>query len=432
MNRKSFDFDWVSIVLCMLLALGGWVAIYAVSSHAGLATVEGVVAPAKSLLSTEHGKQLMWIGISAIIALIILAMDNRFLEALSYIFYGGTIVLLLSVFVIGKEVNGAHSWIAIGGFSLQPTELAKVATAMALAKYMSSLNFSLENRNDLLSAAGIVLLPMLITLLQNDTGSALVFGSFLFIFYREGLTPLIPISLLLIGFVCILTLGVGNQWITAGVLGGLTIVSFYILYNKKYWQRWLGLHASVLVMALVLSFSTNFIVLKVLQTHQRNRIMVLFNPNVDPRGLGYNSIQSKIAIGSGGLFGQGIWQGKYTKNKFVPKQSTDFIFCTVGEEGGWIGSTVLLLMFFGLILRVRYLGEHSKTKYARIYGYGVMSILFFHVFVNIGMAIGLVPVIGIPLPFYSYGGSSLLAFTILIFVLINHFSYRSTILGAKY
>ncbi|MFN0201946.1 MAG: rod shape-determining protein RodA [Bacteroidia bacterium] len=421
MNRKSFDFDWISILLCGLLMLGGWMAIYAVSNTSDAA-----------LFTTNHGKQLIWVGVSAFVALVILSLDNRFIEAISYFVYGGSLLLLLSVFVLGRTVNGAHSWLVFGGISLQPTELAKVATAMALAKYMSSLNFNLNDREHFLTAVGIVLTPMLITLLQNDTGSALVFGSFLFVFYREGLTPLVPLVLLITIFVAVLTLWLNNQVLSISIFAGLTAISCYAFFSKKYWQRIVLIHGIAFVLIAVFSLSTNLIVNKVLQPHQRNRIMVLFNPNIDPQGLGYNSIQSKIAIGSGGLLGKGFLKGNYTKYKFVPKQVTDFIFCTVGEEGGWIGSAFLVLAFLVLILRAVYLGEHSKTKYARIYGYSVASILFFHVFVNIGMAIGLVPVIGIPLPFFSYGGSSLLSFTILIFLLINHFSYRSTILGAKY
>lgn len=419
MNRKSFDFDWISILLYTLLVMGGWLAIFAVSSSSTLPFWE-----------TNHGKQLIWIVISLVVAIIILSLDNRFLEAISYIFYGFSILLLISVFIIGRKVNGATSWLAFGGVSLQPSEIAKVAVGMALAKYMNSLNFSLENKRNLAISAGIVLLPALITLLQNDTGSALVFGSLIIVFYREGLTPLIPLSGLLIIFICVLTLGLQNQLLTISILSGLTLITFFIIANKKDWTRWATIHSIALVLAIVLSFSTHFIVSK-LQKHQQNRIMVLFNPQIDPMDTGYNVIQSKIAIGSGGLWGKGFLQGNYTKYKFVPKQVTDFIYCTVGEEGGWWGASLVILLFFSLIMRVRYLAENSKTKYARVYGYSVLSVLFFHVLINVGMAIGVIPVIGIPLPFYSYGGSSLLAFTVLLFILINHYSYRSTILGKK-
>ncbi|MBX7240850.1 MAG: rod shape-determining protein RodA [Bacteroidia bacterium] len=419
MNRKTFDFDWISIILYVLLVIGGWMAIFAVSSTSTL-----------PFWSTNHGKQLMWIGASFIMGVIILSLDNRFLETISYIVYGLSILLLLSVFVIGKEVYGATSWLEFGGVSLQPSEFAKVATGMALAKYMTSLNYTVENTRNLLVSLGIIILPALITLFQNDTGSALVFGSFIIVLYREGLNPLVPLTGLLIVFVCVLTLGVNNQIITFSILTGITLIVFYIIHSKKDWVRWAIIHGVALLLAIILSISTNFIVSK-LQKHQQNRIMVLFNPQIDPTDTGYNVIQSKIAIGSGGLIGKGFLQGNYTKYKFVPKQVTDFIFCTVGEEGGWLGATTVIVLFFLLIMRIRYLAEYSKTRYARIYGYSVVSIFFFHVLVNIGMTIGFIPVIGIPLPFFSYGGSAILAFSILFFIMINHYSYRSTILGTK-
>lgn len=419
MNRKTFDFDWISIVLYLLLVIGGWMAIYAVSSTSSL-----------PFMQTNHGKQLMWIGISLVVGVIILSLDSRFLEAISYILYGSSLLLLLSVFVIGKKVSGATSWLEFGGVSLQPSEFAKVATGMALAKYMTSLNFSIENPKNLLLSLLIIIAPALITLLQNDTGSALVFGSFVIVLYREGLNPLVPLVGVLLVFVAVLTLGLNNQLITIAILTGITLTSFYFIHSKKHITRWIVIHGIALSLAIAFSFSTSYIVSK-LQKHQQNRIMVLFNPQIDPMDTGYNVIQSKIAIGSGGLLGKGFLQGNYTKYKFVPKQVTDFIFCTVGEEGGWVGSSVVVLMFFLLILRIRYLAESSKTRYARIYGYSVVAVFFFHTLVNIGMTIGFIPVIGIPLPFYSYGGSAILAFSILFFIMINHYSYRSTVLGTK-
>ena len=368
MNRKSFDFDWVSIILYMLLLIGGWMAIYAVSSTSTL-----------PFWSTNHGKQLMWIGISLVMGIIVLSLDNRFLEAISYFAYGFSLLLLVSVFVIGKEVYGATSWLEFGGVSLQPSEFAKVATGMALAKYMTSLNYSLENARNLLITVLIIVAPALITILQNDTGSALVFGSFIIVLYREGLKPWVPLIGILTLFVCVLTLGVNNQVITFSILTGITLVVFYIVHNKRDWVRWAVIHSVALVLAFGLSFSTNFIVSK-LQAHQRNRIMVLFNPQIDPSDTGYNVIQSKIAIGSGGLTGKGFLQGNYTKYKFVPKQVTDFIYCTVGEEGGWFGASTVIILFFLLILRLRHLAESSKTRYARIYGYSVVSIFFFRFF----------------------------------------------------
>jgi rod shape determining protein RodA len=423
MTRKSFDFDWLTILLYFLLVFAGWLTIYTVSSGGN----------AKDLFdwSMNHGKQFIWICISIVTALVIMVMDNRFLEAISYILYGTAILLLLAVLVVGKEVNGARSWILIGGIQLQPAEFAKVATAMALARYMSAINFSMDHPRQFMVAAAMVLAPALIVILQNDTGSALVFGSFLIVFYREGLNPVFPVLMLLVAFVCVLTLGVSSQWLVVGILLLITGVSFFLLFDKKEIVKLLFFHAAAFAFFLGLSFSTDLLVRHMPQ-HQQNRIMVLFDPGIDPQGSGYNIIQSKIAIGSGGFAGKGFLEGNYTKYKFVPKQVTDFIYCTIGEEWGWLGTFTVVLLFFLLLMRIKFLAENSKTRYARVYGYGVLAILFFHVMVNIGMTIGLVPVIGIPLPFFSYGGSSLLSFTILIFILINHFSYRRTILGSKY
>lgn len=419
MNRKSFDFDWISILLYSLLTIIGWMAIYAVTESSSL-----------TFFSTNYGKQLMWIGFSILAAIIILSLDSRFLEVLSYVIYGISILLLSSVLVIGSKVNGATSWLIFGGVSLQPSEIAKFATGMALARYISSLNYSINKPKDLAISLAIIGLPAIITLLQNDTGSALVFGSFVIVLFREGLTPLVPIAGLVAIFVSVLTLGVNNQYISIPIFAVIAFISFMVLYTKRDIKKWAIIHLVGLGLMVALSFSTNFIVSK-LQKHQQTRIMVLFNPYIDREGSGYNVIQSEIAIGSGGFFGKGFLRGNYTKYKFVPKQVTDFIFCTIGEEGGWLGTTFVLLLYFGLIMRARFLAENSKTKYARVYGYSVVSIFFFHVFINVGMAIGLVPVIGIPLPFFSYGGSSLLAFTVCLFILINLYSYRSQVLGAK-
>lgn len=423
MQRKRIDVDWITTVLFITLVVAGWMTIYAVSSLDGDGLFDG---------ATNHGKQFMWMGISAVAAILILSLDNRFLEEISYIAYGASVLLLLSVFFIGTEVNGATSWLSVGGIRIQPAEFAKVTTAMALAKYMSSMNFNMSNLRHLLIAALMVIIPPIIIILQNDTGSALVFGSFIIMFYREGLSPLIPVMILLLAFVGLLTLGLGNQLIVISVLVGLAIFSFAIFYNKRIVSKLISAHVLALGFFIMVSFGTDLFVNRVLAEHQKTRIMVLFDPEIDPRGSGYNIIQSKIAIGSGGLIGKGFLEGNYTKAKFVPMQVTDFIFCTIGEEHGWMGSSFIILVFFALLWRVKFISENSKTRYTRIYGYGVISIIFFHLLINVGMTIGLVPVIGIPLPMFSYGGSSLLSFTILVFILINHYSYRINILGSKY
>lgn len=422
MNRKSFDFDLITISLFALLAFMGWLTIYAVTSATG--TTDPLA------LNEEHGRQMMWIGISLVAGFIVLMLDIRFLEGISYIAYGAAILTLIAVLFIGKEVNGAKSWLIIGGVQFQPSEFAKLATAMALAKYMSSVGFSLKHPREFLIAAAIIILPALVIIAQNDTGSALVFGSFIFVFFREGLNPILPIFILLVATIAILTLGLENQIIMMGIIAGFIILSYVFTFSKKQAIKSAIIHVFAAAFFIGLSYSTQSIVSKMPEHHQK-RIMVLFNPEIDPRGAGYNVIQSKIAIGSGGLSGKGFLQGNYTKYKFVPKQETDFIFCTIGEEYGWLGTSFVLIVFFLLLARLRFMSENAKTRFARIYGYSVLSILFFHVMINVGMTIGLVPVIGIPLPFFSYGGSSLLAFSILLAIMVNLYSYRVSILGSK-
>ncbi|MEM9984863.1 MAG: rod shape-determining protein RodA, partial [Bacteroidota bacterium] len=413
MRRRSVDFDWLTMVLYAALVLMGWMAIYAVSS--------GINGASPFDLSLIHGKQLIWIGISLVLGLVILSLDYQFIETTSYLVYGLSIGVLILTLIIGKEVNGAKSWLMIGSQPFQPSEFAKIATALALSRYMSKLGFTFSNLKDLLGAIGIVLLPAVVVILQNDTGSALVFFSLILVFYRHGLHPLVLIFSLFTALVAIATLWLGEPLWVLGSLVGLAVVSFWLLYNGKRWSRLLTLHLLALGFYAALTFSVDYL-FNQLQIHQQYRIQVWFDPMVDPSGAGYNVIQSKIAIGSGGILGKGFLDGNYTKYQFVPKQETDFIFCTIGEEFGWLGSSVVLILFMALITRIFQLSELSKTRYARIYGYSVMSILFFHVLVNVGMTIGLVPVIGIPLPFFSYGGSSLIAFTILISIMLNFYS----------
>lgn len=424
MNRRSGDMDFITLFLMLGLALFGWLTIYAVSTGSEPGNLFD--------LSRNHGRQFVWILIATVVAVVIMALDSRFLEGISYLAYGFSLLLLIVVLFIGREVNGAKGWLVIGSVQFQPAELAKVGTAMALARLMSQLNFSLKNRRQLLTAAAIVLAPALVVILQNDTGSALVFGSLLIVFFREGLSPLVPIALVAVGATAIATLWSGNPLVVSVALLALGFVAFLWLARSQ--RRKVGLFFMVMAAALLLaafSWSVDTIVHKYLQPHQQNRIMVLFDPEVDPQGAGYNVKQSKIAIGSGGFWGKGFLEGNYTKYEFVPKQVTDFIYCTVGEERGWVGSVFLIGMFFLLLMRVRFIAENAKTRYARVYGYSVLSIVFFHVAINVGMTIGLAPVIGIPLPFFSYGGSSLLAFTVLITVLVNLYSFRSAVLGAK-
>lgn len=422
MNRKSFDLDMITLALYFGLVLLGWMTIYAVSSANGQDELFN--------LSFIHGKQILWIGISLVLGIGIIALDYRFIEAVSWGAYAASILLLIVVIFIGKEINGARSWIVISGQPFQPSEFAKTATALALAKYLSRQNVSMSTGKHFLTALLIILTPAIIIILQNDTGSALVFGSFLIVLFRKGMTSLIPLGLMLTGAVAILTLYFGQPWYVIGGIVGIMLISFAFFSNKRNWSKVLILHLAITAFFILLSISTNSIVKK-LPEHQQNRIMVLFDPQQDPLGKGYNVIQSQIAISSGGLQGKGYLNGNYTKYRFVPKQETDFIFCTVGEEYGWLGSSMVILLFFFLIWRLKHLAENSKTSFSLYYGYAVLAIIFFHVVVNVGMTVGLVPVIGIPLPFFSYGGSSLLNFTILLSIMINFYSYRSSVLGTK-
>ncbi|MDP5171337.1 MAG: rod shape-determining protein RodA [Bacteroidia bacterium] len=422
MARKNYEIDFLSILLYLALVLLGWVSIYAVSSDGGDVSMWD--------FGTEHGRQMIWIGISLLLGLVILGLDSRIFEPLAYVAYGVGLTVLLFTLFVGKEVNGAKAWLTFGPAAIQPAEFMKVAAALALGRYMSEQQFTVRNIRKLLIAGSFVIIPALIVILQNDTGSALVFGSFLIVFYREGLSPLIPILLILIVIVVVLTLWLESLWIMIAIIAGITLVSFVVTFSRKNMMRLGALHLAVALGFGLLSFSTNFIVSK-LPPHQQIRLKVLFDPTIDPSGAGYHVIQSKIAIGSGALTGKGFTQGSYTKFDFVPKQETDFIFCAIGEEFGWLGSSFVMIVLFVLILRVYYMAENSKTRLARVYGYCVLSILAFHVMVNIGMTIGLVPVIGIPLPFFSYGGSSLLAFTVMYFILINFYSHRMSVLGTK-
>lgn len=427
MIGRKYELDLLSILLYLVLVVMGWVTIYAVASDGGeLGMWE---------FGTEFGRQMIWIGISVVIGIVLLSLDSRLIEPVSYVAYGIGILVLLVTLIAGKEVNGAKAWLTFGSVSIQPAEFMKLATALALARYMGNPQFSVRNLKKLSIAAAIVLVPALIVILQNDTGSALVFGSLLIVFYREGLSPVFPILIILVIAIAVLTLWAGFFSVAIGILV-ITIFSFFSIVffvrsSRKNWARLLIIHLLVGFAFTGFSYSVNYIVENVLATHQQNRIKTLFDDSIDPQGAGYNVIQSKTAIGSGGFFGKGFNQGSYTKYDFVPKQSTDFIFCTVGEEFGWVGTSLILIMMFILILRVFYLAENSKTRQARVYGYSVLSILAFHVMVNVGMTIGFVPVIGIPLPFFSYGGSSLLAFSIMLFILINFYSHRTSVLGSK-
>ena len=411
------NIDWLVVFTYITLVILGWLNIYA-------AVYDEEVNKSIFNLSLNSGKQLIWIATSILIIIAILTVDFRFYDSFSFIIYGIVILLLIFVLFAGIKVSGSTSWFSIGGFRVQPSEFAKFSTALALAKYMSKVNYKLAKFNDLLITVCIIAIPSILIIVQGDTGTALVFGAFVIVLYREGLNPTIIVIGLIAIALFVLTL-VFNQLTL--IIGIITIGVLIILFGKKNWKRILTVVAGMMIVISVV-WSVDYFVNDVLKPHQQNRIKALINPEADPLGYGWNVTQSKIAIGSGGLLGKGYLQGTQTKYDFVPEQSTDFIFCTLGEEQGWIGTTVVIFLFVFLLIRIVLIAERQKETFARVYGYSVASIIFIHFLVNVGMTIGLFPVIGIPLPLFSYGGSSLWAFTILIFILLKIDAHRMQVL----
>lgn len=412
-----FNVDWLTVLLYLILCAIGWFNIHSAvydPKHPGFVDFD-----------TNYGKQFIYIMTAIVLGIVILLLDNRFFIAFSSIFYAITIVLLIAVLVVGRNVGGNQAWIPLGSFRLQPSEFAKVTTVILLARYLSGTNIRISEWRSLLSAAAIIGFPMLLIMLQPDTGSTLVFCSLIFVLYREGLSPWFLITIGLCITLFVLTLLFNQFYLIIGVVAiGLLIIWFF----KHYRNVMLGVLIGVAV-SICFIFSVKYIYTHVLKQHQKERIDILLGLTTDLRKKGYNVNQSKIAIGSGKLWGKGYLQGTQTKYSFVPEQSTDFIFCTVGEEWGFAGSVVLIGIYLFLLLRIIVLAERQRSPFSRIYAYGVASILFFHVIINIGMTIGIVPVIGIPLPFISYGGSSLWSFTILLFILIKLDSNRMGILN---
>jgi len=410
LNRKFFGagIDWISISLWLSLCIIGWFNI-----HAAVFDAEN---PSIMSMNTNYGKQFIFIISAMVLATVILIIDSRFYSSIAPVFYGITLLLLILVLVVGRNVGGNQAWIAIGSFRLQPSEFAKLASCLMLAKYLNANSTKTPNMQTLVFAVLILIVPVALIMLQPDTGSALTFFALIFVFYREGY---VSGNFLLLGAASIalfiFTL-LFSEW---AVVGGLAVLALAAVYFSKKTQKNFMAIGFGLIAAVVFVFGVDFAYNDVLQSHQRNRIEVLLGKIDDPRGEGYNVNQSLIAIGSGQLLGKGYLEGTQTKYNFVPEQSTDFIFCTVGEEWGFVGSSVLVLLYVGLLLRLIHIAERQRSTFARIYGYGVVCILFFHFFINIGMTLGIVPVIGIPLPFISYGGSSLWSFTILLFILLK-------------
>lgn len=409
---KSSSIDWLTLVIYFVFVTAGLFCIYA--------SVYKETHPDIFDTTQNYGRQLVWIGISVFIGLLILLVDEKFFYAFAYPIYGITILMLIAVLILGTTVKGSSSWIEIGGFRMQPAEFAKFGTALALAKFLGGYNVKFTDKKIQYVSAFLLLLPMAIILLQNETGSALVFASFVFVLYREGL----PGYFLFIGFMvavfAVLALLVPPIYliIAIAVMAGL----FMLVIRRN--KRNILIVWSVALLMMGFVSSVDYAFENILQPHQRSRINVLLGKEVDLKGAGYNVQQSKIAIGSGGLWGKGFLEGTQNKFRFVPEQSTDFIFCTIGEEYGFVGSVSFIVIYLLLLWRILYLAERQRYKFNRIYGYCVAGILFFHFAINIGMTLGLVPVIGIPLPFFSYGGSALLSFTVLLFIFIRLDSNR--------
>lgn len=471
-TRPSFfkNIDYMSVFIYLLLVFLGWITIYAAGydiGSGGLFDLQG-----------RPGSQLMWMGASAVVIILILVMDDIFIKAVTPWLYIAMILLLIATVFIAPDIKGSHSWLVITDtIRLQPAEFAKVATALILARWCSRYEFSMSNPRDLTVALLIFILPMLIIVMQNETGSAIVFATFLIALYREGLTG----SIIMFGFflAALFILALKFSGMTWGATDADTLIVILLVHVGVYLAveffgsaphiKWVAFvppavvfatfgiisifttvnfaYAAIASLALLLAYIVGCIVLnrgrylpvilamgitsvaifagieyffnEVLQDHQQKRILVSLGLKDDPSGAGYNVNQSIIAIGSGGLTGKGFLNGTQTKLKYVPEQDTDFIFCTVGEEFGFVGTTVVLGIYLVLLLRLIHLAERQTDPFSRIYGYSVACILFFHLVINIGMVIGIVPVIGIPLPYFSYGGSSLLSFSILLFLFLR-------------
>jgi rod shape determining protein RodA len=403
--ENRFRIDILALILFLSIAIIGIASVYSATSNQGVFT----------LFEGRSGKQLVWFCASLFFGIVIFLLNANFFELFSIYFYILFMLLLVLVLAIGVDINGARSWIKIGSFSLQPSEFAKYGTSFAVATIISRIGFSFQNKNDILKLAAVTLIPMGLIIIQGDMGSALVFLSFILVFYIEGLTPTIILLGLFMILVFVLTLVYSALYFSIAAI--LLVFLFYAFtYTNK---KLLIPSLSIVGFAIVFSMSVQFLFDNFLKEHQQKRIQVTLNLIEDNMGAGYNVNQSKIAIGSGGFSGKGFLNGSHTKGNFIPEQETDFIFCTIGEEGGWVMSSITIALYIGFILRLYYLSSRAKKKYKRIFISSLASIIFFHVLVNIGMTIGIMPVIGIPLPLISYGGSSILAFGLFIFTALK-------------
>lgn len=394
------NIDWISVIIYAALVILGWLNIYSSS----LSSTEGTFE-----------KQLIFIACTIPLIFIVLFVDGKFYEKYASIIFAVSLLSLAGLFLFGKTIAGQRCWYAIGSFTLQPSEFAKAATSLALAKYLSDTQINLKDLNRQVQALAIVLLPVLLILPQPDPGSALIYSVFLIVLYREGL----PAWYIWTGFVAIL-LFVLTLILEPYVVILIALLVLAIIHFKgRAVDRNIILSGMILAVISIFVLSVNYVFENVFKQHHRDRFNILLGKSVDLKGIGYNTNQSEIAIGSGGWIGKGFLEGTQTKGGFVPEQHTDYIFTTVGEEWGFAGSLVVILLFACLLLRVIYLAERQKTKFSRVYGYCVAAILFIHFFVNIAMVAGIFPTIGVPLPFFSYGGSGLWGFTILLFIFLK-------------
>ncbi len=406
---------WLLIIYLALVTIG-LLSIYAAAFNEAHPHIWDV--------SQNYGKQLVFIGVSLLVGFVILLIDAKFFNAFAYVIYGLSLICLLLVLFVGTKISGSTSWIQIGPISFQPSEFAKFGTALALAHYLGKIDTDPSKLKTRLVAYGIVLIPMLLILAQGDAGSASVFIIFLLVLYREGMGGKILLIGLAAATLFVLSLCVSKWYIMIGLV--VLYAFFLLLIDRTKKNIWLL--TVILIVSSAFVFSVDFAFHHVLKPHQQTRINIILGQEYDTKGVGYNLNQSMIAIGSGGFSGKGYLNGTMTKYNFVPEQHTDFIFCTIGEETGFVGSCLLVILYLSLVLRIIHLSERQRSPFSRIYGYGIACIFFFHFAINIGMTIGLVPVIGIPLPFLSYGGSSLLMFSIMLFVFLKQDANRMNIL----
>ena len=408
MNKSLYRLDWITIILYLALVSFGLVNIYSTNFNENSSIFN---------LKIPVGKQFLFFMVSVFVGVLILITKAKFFERFASVFYLLTILSLVGLFLFGKNISGATSWYSFGSIGLQPSEFAKVATALAVAKYLSEIQVNVKKLKSLLQVGLIIALPMILIILQPDPGTALVFGAFFFVLFREGLNSIF--LLLLFGFIFffILTLVTPIPFVFASII--TLLIALYFFSKKLNKKASLLPYLALIVVSCSYVYSVDYIFNNIFEQRHRDRFNIILGKEFDTQGIGYNINQSKIAIGSGGWEGKGFLQGTQTKGHFVPEQHTDYIFSTIGEEWGFYGSAVVILVFCFLIIRILYRAENLKNNFARIYGHGLAAILFLHFFINIGMSLGLVPTIGIPLPFISYGGSSLLGFSCLLFIFLN-------------